>query len=324
MRRCFRDRNERRPEMIPLTIVMITARQEPKLGWFLDSLKPQIKGGEEVHVIVVDLLKNKREQWDQIQVIALDPKYATTSVLYVEPKPSVWQGPHRLTKEDWWDISGARNTGICLCKTPFIAFLDDRCVLMPGYLPGIRLAMKENYAVAGAYEKRFGMQVTNGRITYAGEVTGRDPRNPKGLVRNPVTTYGGGWCGANMALPLEWCLEVNGFDQTCSGLGLEDVAFGNMLTLNGHTTKFDPQMAIVEDRPRDPGENMPKRTDKGQSPRDKSHALLDKIGASKRSIHPFDIRAEREKVLRGEPWTIPTEPKTDWFDQEPLEKMYVR
>lgn len=303
-----------------LTIGMITARREHHFfDWFIDSLKRQLAPSDEIYAMLVDLHQPTTEKLDF---------YADNgAVIHTEHrpiKPTVWQGPHKLTREDWWSISSSRNVIICLAKTDFVAFLDDRCVLMPGYLNSIREAMEGDYAVAGAYEKRFGMKVENGVITNGGEVTGVDPRNPKGTLRKPVKTFGGCWCGCNYALPLEWCLEINGHDETCDSLGLEDVVFGNMLALNGHVTMFDARMKIVEDRTRDPGENMPKRTDKGVSPNDRSHALLAKIGASKRAIHPLDIRAERDRVLRGEPWTIPTEPKVDFWDGEPLEQMYVR
>lgn len=313
-----------------LAIVMITARREPHYDWLFDSLALQSGNDIVEQVILVDyyaqVCDDQTEEMvqDRIHSARACAKQFDDITTVVPPKPNVWGGPHRFTKEPWWHISESRNSGICLCRSEFISFLDDRCVLMPGYLPGIRAAMKGNYAAAGAYEKRFGMQVENGVITHGGEVTGRDPRNPKGNLRKPVPTYGGCWCGCNMALPLEWCLEIGGFSELCSGLGLEDVVFGNMLALNNHITKFDPLMAIVEDRTRDPGENMPKRTDKNVSPNDKSHALLDKISGSKHANNLYDIRAVRESVLAGNPFPIPTEPKVDWYDSEPLSQMYVR
>jgi len=84
---------------------------------------------------------------------------------------------------------------------------------------------------------------------------------------------------------------------------------------------FIPSLHIFEDRPYDAGEGMPKRADKGLSPHDKSHATLVKFGGGKWSNNQINLREERERVLRGEPWTIPSEPRVDFYDQQPLSEM---
>lgn len=307
-----------------LTLVFITARRESMFDeWFIPSLLNQLNPGDfgtnAVSVIKVDFYATEVSE-RLLKKSFKGEEFALLSILTTPPKPSVWAGPTRLTKSSWWAISNARNSGICLCRSEWIAFVDDRCVLMPGYLKRVREAMKDNYAVAGSYSKHFGMRCENGIITHAGETTGVDPRNPKGHKRETVKTYGNDWFGCNSALPLEWCLEQNGWEETCDSLGLEDVVFGNMLVQNGHITKFDPEMKIAEDRPRDAGEGMPKRMDKDRhlEPNDKSHALLRHIGGSKRAIHPFDIRDVRNKVLAGEKFPIPTQPDRDWFDGQLL------
>jgi hypothetical protein len=239
----------------------------------------------------------------------------------------VWQGNHRLTKEDWWDISSQRNTFICLAKNDFIAFTDDRCVPAPTWLSSVRLAMKENYAVSGSYEKRVGMTVDDGVIVNPGTVIGLDPRNPQRHMGPPEQTFGDGWYGCTSALPLEWCLEMNGWDEFyCSGLGLEDVVFGNMLVMNNHITKYDPKMLIIEDRSPEACGKMPLRTDKDRhlEPSDKSHILLERACGKKRTANVHDLRTMRAAVLNGEPFPIPTEPSVDWFDGEKLSEMYVR
>lgn len=302
--------------MKSLSIIFITSRDEPHFDWFLDSLGNQMDDSMRTDIIIVDLLKDERKR---------DLKCFPPLIRHVHPKPTVWQGPHRLTKEDWWAISSARNTGICLCQTDFICFVDDSCVLMPGFIKAIQRAMKEEYAVAGSYEKRCGMKVESGKIVEPGEVIGLDPRNPGHRRFEPIMTYGGDYFGCLTALPLEWCLEMNGWSEDCDGLGLEDVVFGNMLVRNGHITKFDPSFQIIEDRPRDSGWGMPKRTDKGVSPRDKSHALLERHNGKKRCTdYQIDLRTEREKVLAGGKWSAPNGASHDWWDGQPLGEMTVR
>lgn len=298
--------------MKSLTVCMITARKEPHFEWFFDSLIPQIKPGDKIEIILVDLHKYGFPA----------TSYPTGIVVrHVEPKPSVYQGKHRLTKQDHWDIAGAKNTSICLCTTEWIAWADDRCVLGKDWLQAVRDAMKGDYAVCGSYEKRFGMKVENGRITCAGEITGVDPRRKR--LKPLQATFGGEWFGCTYAVPLEWALEMNGHNQNCASIGLEDVIFGNMLSLNGHTTRYDPRMHLIEDRPRDPGEGMPVRYDKGPvgTDGDKSHAVLNRFGGDKFCQQPINLRHERERVLRGEPWEIFTQPDKDFYDGTPLSEM---
>src|SRR5689334_7069832 len=81
--------------------------------WFLDSLHNQLNG-RKVEVIHID--------FDA-------PEFDGTQRFHVAPKPTIWQGKYKVTREDWWAASSGRNTGIALCKTKWIAFVDDRCVL---------------------------------------------------------------------------------------------------------------------------------------------------------------------------------------------------
>jgi hypothetical protein len=294
-----------------LTIVYITSRPEPKIEWFWDSLHRQ--PGKVEEVIIVDLRRNERQGplWDHIRRHAM----------HVLPKPTVWQGQHRLTKSDWWAIANARNTGVCLCKTDWIAFVDDRSVMLQTWLPAVREAMKGEYAVAGSYEKRYNMTVKDGVIIERGTLDGSDPRMPRGGCNYARPIAGGEFFGCTSALPLEWVLKVNGFDETCDSLGMEDVLFGCMLQNNMLQTRYDCRMKIVEDRT--PSEIGPviTRTDKGVSPNDKSHGLKARLENLKRASHAWDIRDIRNRVLAGEPFPIPTGPTADWWDNQPISEL---
>lgn len=283
-----------------LTIVYITAREKPMLTWLYESLSPQCLDGEPIRILVVDRKTIK---------------------------PTVWQGDYRLTQDDWWAASCARNTGICLCKTEWIAFLDDRSLLTPSWLQSVRHAMDDGYAVFGAYEKVHHLKAENGfplSFEVLPESTGKDSRETYVKTGNHPIPFdcGGEWAfGCNLALPLEWALNVGGYDETCDGLSMEDCIFGLMLQNNGYPLKYDPRMKILEDRtPSELGTPMIRR-DKGVSPNDKSHALLEMLRHRKTAMHGFEIREVRRNALAGKGWPKPWGPTHDFWDGQKLEDM---
>ena len=296
-----------------ITICYITSRQEPKVNWLIDSLAQQVFSGDHVEFIVVDGFSGTRT--DVINVNS------------IKPKPTVWQGEHRLTRQDHWAASNSRNTGICLCRTPWIAFLDDRSVLLPTWLQAVRHAMDDNYAVFGTYEKVSNLVVERGLVKSFDPFpnnSGKDSRSTYVAANKSPIPFdcGGEWAfGCTLALPLEWVLSVGGYDETCDGLSMEDVVLGLHLQNNHFPLKFDPRMSILEDRtPGQLGQPM-KREDKGISPNDKSHALLAMLKDRKTAMHGFDIREVRRKVLAGEPWPKPWAPTVDFFDGQPVSEM---
>lgn len=298
-----------------LTIGYITSRKEPRLEWFMDSLNAQIRAGEGICIIVVDSgFVLSEELAERIHVMSSGSQIAEIHTM--APKPSIWQGQYKITQSDWWAASNARNTAICLCQTEWIAFLDDRCVLMPGWLESVRQAMKHGYGVCGTYEKRTGMTVENGVVKHAGIITGVDGRagNPSGAVRAP----GEWWFGCSTAAPLEWYLNINGYDETCDGLSMEDCIAGHMLQNNGYPLMYDQRMKMVEDRTPEFCGPVMKREDKGVSPHDKSHAMLNMLRYRKAAMHywnNWDLKAIRKDVLSGKPFPIPeAKMYKDWYD----------
>lgn len=304
-----------------LTICYVTTREHPEILWFFNSLLLSSlligstkRDREKINIIVVDGCESKTlPEIDNIYGIRLR---------WVRPKPNFWSGPSRLTKENWWSVANSRNTALCLCETEWISFLDDRSVLLPGWLDAIERAMEGNYIVAGAYEKRTAMTVENGVIRNAGIVSGEDSRE-KYVRDNKLTTpfpCPGQWLfGCNLAMPLEWALQVNGYSETLTdGLSFEDVPFGLVLEANGFPVKFEPSMKIIEDRTPELCGPVIRRTDKGVSPKDKSHKVLELIAGQKQSPNPFNLRQMRAHVQAGGAFPAPSGLPVDWFDGQPI------
>lgn len=295
-----------------LTIAYITSREQPMLDWFLDSLDRQL-GPDRPRIVVVDFWKDKRGT-DGIP--AIDARGA----IHVTPKPNVWQGPHRITKVDWWATSSARNTGLCLASTPWLAYVDDLCVLGDKWVESIRDAMRGDYIVFGAYQKSKKMVVEKGVIK-SQEIWSTDNR-ARGNG-GPIECSGQWLYGCSLAGPTEKFLSVGGWPEMADGLSFEDCLMGFSLQNNGFKLKYDERMFTTECEDEHFKGYTFRRTDKGVSPNDKSHAALAKAQQTKYWDNPIPggIRAVRDAVLRGEPFPVQTEPTHDWYDQQPISEM---
>jgi glycosyltransferase involved in cell wall biosynthesis len=288
-----------------ISIAYFTSRIDPHIDWFCDSLAKQLNG-DEVQLIVVDFHAGKRPL-----------NFGTNLKINVEvtaPKPCIWQGDHRITKEDWFAAGNARNTAICLAKGSHIACVDDLSVLLPGWLDSVRQSVRENYIALGAYKKMKNLVVENGEVK-SFNIHSAD--NRLSITSTDRSSCGGGWFyGCSFCMPVEAALEVNGFpEDLCGGLGFEDVCFG--LTL-GNTNKFsfqyDRRMMTYESEEAHFVDKPMKKTDKGVSPMDKSHSALRQAQQSKRFENQFNLREMRDAVQRGEPFPVILEPRHDWFD----------
>jgi hypothetical protein len=293
-----------------LTIAYCTGRKEPRLDWMVQSLRPQLRKDDQIYLHVIDALAHTgRTTRDMMGGRLINVELA--GYRHTPPKPNIWQGMHRITPCDFWAMSNARNTGFVYCQTDWIAFLDDRCVLEPTWLQGVRDAMAGMYIVAGAYEKRTGINDDG----TGGERFAQDNRYESvGDAGHPNAP--GQWLyGCTFALPLESALTVNGFEEGCDWLSAEDYIFGLNLRNAGYRIDYVPTMKIIEDR--SPGtENFYRRDDKGVSPNDKSHAALARFGQRKRTEFTPDLRELRARLASGMALPIP-DPNADhkdWYD----------
>lgn len=319
-----------------ITISLITARPAPEIHWFFDSLALNSHLDRIGQIIIVDRFAEACDDWTERDVAAtrnhvMDAAGRFAKITqHVPPKPCVWSGKHRLTPRNWWSASNYRNTSLCYCKNSFLAYLDDRCVLAPTWMDAVVEAQDQQWVVAGTYEKRVGMVVRDGKIISPGTLIGSDSRmdgeaNPLRRRRCP-----GEWMfGCTFALPVEWMLQVNGFDENFDSVSFEDVHFGKMLQNNNYPMFHDGRMKMVEDR--SPQEADPKsrehdmkRDSKEKHPHDKNdktHTLIRRLWDNKRAAHPWDMRLIRSRVLRGEGFPIPQQPTHDFFDGAPLSTM---
>ncbi len=262
-----------------ITIVYMTGRKDPHLEWAVEGIEEQAKSGDEIELVIIDALH--RNQYELMDYVSDITSPAIQRIVVSPPKPNIWQGKDRITKEDWWATANARNTAICLAKTDYLVFLDDRCWLGDQWLKVVREGeRRRDSVIVGSYDK-----LEDGKVT-------SDHR--RGLKPNGMINCGGGWLyGCTFALPLEWCLEVNGLEEGCDGLTGEDYIFGLMLGNNGRRIDFLPEMFVKQDRSMGTEHGF-KMTDKGVSPKDKSHAALDRFGKARRSEFTPNLREIRK------------------------------
>lgn len=295
-----------------LTIVYTTSRKQPHLSWFYSSLLRKINPGEHIAVSVIDYYADA-DSWMAVDDgVNFLPYEDQITVQRWRCKPTIWQGKYQLPKEPYWAKSAYLNTGICRCKTDWLCFVDDRSYLDSHFLQSIREAMDAEYAVCGSYEKRAGMKIEDGEIVESGTLLGVDTRTPGCYLFDS-------WYGGSGALPLEWCLAVNGFNESlCDGLGSEDSVFGVTLRNSGYPIRYDSKMRLIEDRT--PGEldGALKRSDHGISPNDASHKIVEMMRDKTTSQNNFDIRNMRDRVLSGEPFPPPTDSPIHWFTGTPI------
>lgn len=288
-----------------LSVGFLTGRVEPRLHWVLDALAAQAAPEDEIQVVVVDALDHLRTNQvigdPEREVLARAPKI---EVLVTAVRPNIWQGRYRITKDEWWATAASRNTFLCLAEHDYIAFLDDCCRIGPRWLDTVRQGERERASVlTGSFRKH----VPDGQPPPV-----RDHRLD--LHPNGKHDCGGGWLyGCTFCLPLQWALDVNGFEEGCDSIAGEDYMFGLMLEQHGRRIDFCSELHV--DQEREVGDESCVTTfhkrDGGRS-----QAALARFGSRKRTEFTPDLAPLRG---RAGAWPVPDPAgdHLDWFDGSP-------
>lgn len=311
--------------MSTLTVAYVTSRLRPRIEWFFDSLALRIKETPNlptIRVVVVDYHHAKRAKDEFLKLV---PK-SIDEFFHVPPKPCVWQGPYKLTQEDYFAAANTRNTALCLAPDGYIAYVDDLSILMPGWLSRVNMAIFGNYVVLGAYKKLKEMVVEKGKLVKASDYpAGVDSRWSHGNTAAAVKASGDWMFGCSVALPVSALLECNGWLEIADTLGMggEDQLTGVMIARNGYEFRYDLSMLTLESEEAHHEEKPLKRViERGYHNIDASHALADIIKKSDIKMHPgfANMREMRAEVLSGKPFPIVQIPEHVWYSGKPLKE----
>ena len=315
-----------------LTVVYLTNRPEPRFEWFASSLARSLVGDPTgIRLVIVDAhadLPGRRADFKALAPFGIE-------VVYVPPKPCVWQGPQRLTSQDYYAASNARNTGLCLAPDGWLAYADDLSVLTPGWLPAVRQAMATGRFTLGAYRKVRKLTVaSDGQIvsfapcdSNPASPAGWDSRYKHGSDDGPIPAYDSWFFGCSMVGPVEAFLSFNGFEEDCDGMGFEDCITGLYAARAGVKTWYDRRMFTLEDEDLhfQPGGCVLPRFNAVYPPggpdQDACWRILREArsGIRQRSTtYPEPLADIRRRVLAGEPFPSAMAPTISWQDGRPL------
>jgi len=228
-----------------ITVTYITARLDPRLDLFFDSISPQLRESDEVILIDhwLDYYPNRKSEVATL----LNGRF---NLIHLPPKPSIWRGPHRKTKRDFADTSAARNTALIVATKPYIVFIDDLTAVHHKWLEYHIEAAKHKHILAGQYKSVRDLKVLpNGYVVYGllGSKDGRAEHQPD---NNPIPITGGWVFGSNSGLPVEYLNKIGGYDEFCARRGIEDCNLGVRLEIAGYKDKmyYDKNCVVYEDK----------------------------------------------------------------------------
>ena len=308
------------------TIAYMTARRDPKIEWFLQSLARQCSDVTQ-KIIIVDFYADepgRRERFAKLNTGGFQIRHTV-------PMPSVWQGKHKLTKLEFFDAAVSRNTAICLCEDDRIAFVDDLSVLGADWYRSVVAASERSGYTFGSYQKVLKLRVKEGLIEgFADHPHGHDVRRSQVKSLTKTVPCNPAWLfGCSLVAPIESVLQAGGWPSNlCGSLGYEDGCFASVVRNRREACHFDPLMFTYESEEDHhvPGDRFyridPCKCSPCTVPRqDKSHEMLKAVETATTIDNGYDIRALRQHVLGGGSFPIPTAPTHEWFTGIALEDL---
>lgn len=228
-----------------LSIIYCTSRKQPKFEWFVEYLVKEYNGNVIDEIIFVDVFlffdENRRAHLSKI----VNDRF---KYIHLEPKPSMWYGPHKKTKCHFFDASSTRNSGLIVCSGKHIVFIDDLSVPMPGWISYHKKAAEENIVLAGLYDKVYDIKIEDNIVTgfrlQDSIIDGR-----VNYTNNDYVKIGGGWCfTGNLSVPYSFIEKINGFDELYARHGTEDCDFGVRLENAGAEIFLEKKCKVFEDQ----------------------------------------------------------------------------
>jgi hypothetical protein len=229
-----------------LSFIYITCRKSPKLEWFIDSLYNQVEecgyDPANIQIVVVDF---ELQYDDSRRTFVSDIIKNRFDFVHVEPKPSLIQGKHKITKKNYFAASIPRNTGICYAKYEYLLFIDDLSVLLPGSFKHIIELSENKMVMAFSYKKVFDLSVVDGNIKTVREHSSGIDSRWQLCNENTVKVSGSQFFGYGAA-PLDVLLSVNGYDEICNTMGGEDYNIGIRLEKCGYSIFYTNKVIFYE------------------------------------------------------------------------------
>jgi hypothetical protein len=316
-----------------LTVAYLTFRENPRFEWFARSLYREINSMPDLsalgglQIVIID-----GRLWKDGPVRGAAMKEAAAGLFEFEhwaPKPSMWQGPGRVTSRDFFAAASSRNTAFCAARGTHVAFVDDLSVLLPGWLRAHVHAMTNGYVLAGTTCKHNDIVVNaNGDVTsFTPHPPGFDSRIKH--LSAGLQDCGGEWLyGGTFSVPLEAALIVNGQDEMHDSIGGEDYDFGIRLKRAGYAIKITPTCGTFEDEMAHHREAAMVRLDKpwsGPLGPFTSNLLLNNLIADKERFittgNRFLLRELRDLILAGESFPTGPWPERHWVDSQPMSEL---